>query len=105
MNDGNYKVRLNFIEENNFICNKGALFSIIENLKKADIKKEYHSFFRLKSNKTKLKFMVRHAKKSANIDLGELDHFQKGAEKKVHRENTPALIAYLEECYELISCD
>ena len=69
----------------------------------AEERKIFHNFFRLKSNNTALKFIVRHTKKSSYIDSGELDHFQKGDEKKVLRENTPALITFLEACYELIS--
>ncbi len=104
MDEGDFNVKLNFLNENDFICNKDALGAIIESLKNADTKKEYSNFFRLKSHNTEIKFLVRHDKKSIFIDVGEYQDFKTGDEKKVLRENTPALIAYLEVCYELINC-
>ena len=71
MDEGDFNVKLNFLNENDFICNKDALGAIIESLKNADTKKEYSNFFRLKSHNTVIKFLVRHDKKSIFIDVGE----------------------------------
>ena len=60
MDEGDFNVKLNFLNENDFICNKDALGAIIESLKNADTKKEYSNFFRLKSHNTEIKFLVRH---------------------------------------------
>jgi hypothetical protein len=104
-NSGKFIMTLNFLGENDKICNKGLLLTIIDILKKADTKKEYSNFSRLKINDNEIKFMVRHDKKSTHIDIGEFDDFKKGNEKKVNRGNTQALISYLEQWLDIISCD
>jgi len=102
---GQFILKLNFLGENDSMCDQATLLTIIESLKNADTKKEYSNFYRLKIKGNQIKFMVRHEKKSLHIDMGEFDDFRKGNEKKVHRENAQALITYLEQWLDIITCD